>query len=126
MAIEHLINKAFNKVDFRILHSEYGSGSGGGSSARSDTTCHKCSKNGHIKKDCSSKGNGSGGNPPKKSANNLPEWVTKKPFVSDTKDLATATMTRNHNQYKWCTSYNNCEGAWGFHWKDRHEELKNK
>ena len=33
-------------------------------------------------------------------------------------------MTRNKN-YKWCTSCNNGQGAWGFHWKDGHEEWEN-
>ena len=67
-------------------------------------TCHKCSKKVHINKDFRSKGNGSGGNPPKKYAKDLPEQVTKKPVVSYTKDLATATMTCNNKKYKWCTS----------------------
>ena len=71
-----------------------------------------------VKKDCRSKGNVHGGNTPMKSPNELPEWVTKKPVVSDTKDLATATMNRNNKKYKWCTSCNNGNGAWGFHWKD--------
>ena len=52
--------------------------------------------------------------------------MTKKPIVSDTKDLATATMNRNNKDYKWCTSCNTGQGAWGFHWKDGHEEWKNK
>ena len=52
--------------------------------------------------------------------------MTKKPIVSDTKDLTTATMTRNNNKYKWCISCNNVQGAWGFHWKDGHKECKNK
>ena len=58
--------------------------------------------------------------------NELPEWVTRKPVDSDNKDLTTATMTRNDKKYKWCTSCNNGKGAWGFHWKDGHEEWKNK
>ena len=37
-----------------------------------------------------------------------------------------ATMTRNDKKYKWCTSCNNGKGAWGFHWKDGHEEWKQK
>ena len=45
---------------------------------------------------------------------------------SDTKDLTTATMTHNDKKYKWCISCNNGKGAWGFHWKDGHEEWKNK
>ena len=52
--------------------------------------------------------------------------MTRNPVDSDTKDLTTATMTRNDKKYKWCTSCNNGKGAWGFHWKDGHEEWKNK
>ena len=51
-------------------------------------------------------------------------WVTKNTIVSDTKYLTTATMTRNGKKYKWWTSCNNGQGAWGFHWKDGHEEWK--
>ena len=86
------------QVDFKSHHSVNVSGSGGGSSARSDTTCHKFGKKGHIKKKCRSKRNGSGGNPPKNSTNELPEWVTKKPVDSDTKDLATSIMTCNNKK----------------------------
>ena len=86
------INKALKQVDFKSRHSGNISGSGRGSSARSDITCHKCGKKGHIHKDCRSNRNGYIGNSPKKSTNELPEWVTKKPFVSDTKDLTTYTM----------------------------------
>ena len=35
-------------------------------------------------------------------------------------------MTRNKNKYKCCTSCNNGQGEWGFHWKDGHKEWKNK
>ena len=52
--------------------------------------------------------------------------MTRKPVVSDTKYLTTATMTRNYKNYKWCTSCNNGQGLWGFHWKDGHEEWKIK
>ena len=52
--------------------------------------------------------------------------MTKKPIVSDTKDLTTATMTRNNNKYKWCTSWNNGNGAWGFQEKDGHEKWRIK
>ena len=104
VSIEHSINKALKKVDFKSRHSGNCSGSGKGSSARSDITCQKCGKKGHTRKDCRSKGNGSSGNSPKKSTNELPEWVTNKLVVSDTKDLTTATMTCNKNKYKWCTS----------------------
>ena len=96
VSIEKLINKALNHVDFKICRSGNGSGSGRGSSARSDITDHKCGKNGHIQKDCRSKGNVSGGNPPNNSTNKLPEWVTKKPVVSDNKDMTRDTTTLNN------------------------------
>ena len=35
-------------------------------------------------------------------------------------------MTRNDKKYKCCISCNNNQGVWGFHWKDGHEEWKNK
>ena len=41
VAIEQLINKYLKKVDFKSCHSGNGSGSGRGSSVRSDITCHK-------------------------------------------------------------------------------------
>ena len=104
VAIEQLINKALKQVNFKIRSSGNGSGSGRGSSSRSDKTCHKCGKKGHIQKDCRSKANGSSGNTPKKSINELPEWVTRKLVVSDTNDLTTSTMTRNDKKYKWCIS----------------------
>ena len=126
VAIEQSINKALNQVDFKSRRSGNGSGSGRGSSARSDITCHKCGKNGHIQKDCRSTVNGSSGNTPKKSTNELPEWVTKNTVVSYTKDMTTATMNRNNKKYKWCNSCNNGQGAWGFHWKDGHEVWKIK
>ena len=83
-------------------------------------------KKDHIKKCCRSTVNGSSGNTPKKSINEIPEWVTRKPIVSNIKDLTTSTITCNNNKYKWCISCNNGQGAWGFHWKDGHEEWKNK
>ena len=104
MDSEHNINKALKQVDFKIRRSGNGSGSERGSSARSDITCHKYDKKGHIKKDCRSTGHGSSGNTPKKAIDKLPEWVTRKPVESDTKDLITATMTRNNKKYKWCIS----------------------
>ena len=52
--------------------------------------------------------------------------MTRKPVVSDTKDLTTDTMTRNNKKYKWCTSENNGKGEQVFHWKYGHEEWKNK
>ena len=73
MAIEQSINKALNKVDFKSLLSGNGSGSGRGSSAMSDITCHKCGKKGNIQKECRSKGNGCSGKSPKKFTNEIPE-----------------------------------------------------
>ena len=66
------------------------------------------------------------GKSPNNSANELPEWVTKNTVVSNTKNVATGTMTQNKKQYKRCTSCNNVQGAWGFHWKDGHEQWGNK
>ena len=48
VAIEQSSNKALKQVDFKIRWSGNGCGSGRGSSARSDITCHKCGKKGHI------------------------------------------------------------------------------
>ena len=126
MAIEQSINKSLKQVDFKSRRSGNSSGSGRRSSAGSDITCHKCGKKGHIQKDCRSKANGYNGNTPKKYINDLPEWVTRKPVFSDTKDMTTATMTRKNKKYKWCISCNNGKGAWVFHWKDGHKEWKNK
>ena len=72
VAIEQSIKKALKQVDFKSHSSGNNSGSGRGSSARSDITCHKCGKKGHMQKDCRSTGNGSSGNTPKKSTNELP------------------------------------------------------
>ena len=98
--IEKSINKALNQVGFKSRRSGDGSGSERGSSTRSDITCHKCGKKGRIQIDCRSKGNGSSRNSPNNSTNELPEWVTKNPVVSGTKDLTTSTMTRNNKKYK--------------------------
>ena len=87
MAIEQQVN-------FKSRRSGNGSDSGRGSFARSDMICHKCGKKGHTQTG-QRKGNDSGGNPPKKSANEL----TKKSVVLDTKD-------------EWYTSCNNGQGAW--------------
>ena len=40
--------------------------------------------------------------------------------------MITATMNRNKTQYKWCTSYNNGNGALGCHWTVGHMEWKEK
>ena len=114
MAIEQSIKKALKQVDFKSRSSGSSSGSVKGSFARSDGKCHKCGKKVHIQKDCRSKGNGSSGNSSKNPTNELPEWATRNPVVSDTKDLTTATMTCNDKKYKWYTTGNNGQGAWGF------------
>ena len=114
------------QVDFKSRHSGNGNGSERGSFARLDKKCHNCGKKGHIKKDYRLKIHGSSGNTPKKSINELPKWVNRKPVDSDTEDLITATMTRNNKKYKWCMSCNNGQGAWGFHWKFEHREWKEK
>ena len=72
VAIEQSINKALKQVDFKSCRSGNDSRSGRSSSVRSDKTCHKCGKKGHTQKDCKSKANGSRGNTPKKSINELP------------------------------------------------------
>ena len=124
--IEKSINKALKQVDFNCGRSGNNSGSGRGSSDRSDITCHKCGKKGHIQKYCRSTGNGSSENTPKKSANELLEWVIWKPVVSYIKDLTTDIMTLNNKKYKCCTSCKNGQGAWIFYWKDGHKEWENK
>ena len=126
MATEQSIKKALIQVDFKSRRSVNNSGSVRGSSARSDITFQKCGKKGHIQKDFRSTVNGSSGNTPKKSTNELPEWMTKNDVVSDTKYLTTSNMTCDNKKYKWCTYCNNGQGAWGFQWKDGHEEWKNK
>ena len=72
VVIEQSINKALEQVDFKSRCSVNGSGSGRGSSTRSDITCHKCGKKVHIQNDCRSKGNGYSEKSPKKSTNELP------------------------------------------------------
>ena len=72
MAIEKSINKSLNQVYFNSRRNGNGSGSGIGSSARSDITCHKYGKKGHIQIDCRSKVNDSSGNSPNKSTNEIP------------------------------------------------------
>ena len=101
MAIEQWIKKSFKLVDFKSRRSGNVSGSGRGSSDSSDITCHKCGKKYHIQKDSRSTGNDFSGNTPKKYINELSECVTRKPVVSDTEDLKTATIIHNNKKYKW-------------------------
>ena len=92
------IKKALKQADFKSLRNGNDSGSGGEWYVKSDFNCHKCGKKGHIKKYCWSKGNSSSGNLPKKSANEIPVWVTNNTVVSYTKDLATATTSCNNRK----------------------------
>ena len=72
VAIGQLVNKALKQVDFKIPRSVNVSGSGGGTSVKSNLTCHKCDKKVYIHKYCRSKGTGYSGNPPKMSTHYLP------------------------------------------------------
>ena len=45
-------------------------------------------------------------------------------MISDIENLTTSKINRKKNQYKWCTSCNNSNGAWGYHWKVGHMEWK--
>ena len=49
-----------------------------------------------MKRNFKSNINGSDGVVPKISTRNLPKWVTKKPMISDFKNLTTATMNRQN------------------------------
>ena len=59
-----------------------------------------------------------------KSTIKLQKWVINKSMILDVKYLKTATINHNKNQYKWCTSCNTVNGAWGYHWKVDHMEWK--
>ena len=98
MATEPLVHNALKPVDFKIFRSENSSGSGGGSSVKSNLTCHKYGKKGYIKKYFRSKGTGYIAKTPEKSANKCPEWVTKNDVISDTKYIVTCLM--NHKKKK--------------------------
>ena len=95
--IESPVNNNMEKVYCKIRHKGNDNKSGVGSSTKSVVTCHKCGKMGHIKRDCKSNINVSGGGIYKISTRNLPNWVTKKPMNSDVENLTTATMNRNKN-----------------------------
>ena len=45
-------------------------------------------------------------------------------MISDVQNFTTATMNHNKRHYKWCTSCNDDDGAWGYHWKVDHREWK--
>ena len=76
----------------------------------------------HVKKYFIYNGNGSSGESFQKTTRNITEWVTKKPVISDVKDLETATMICNNDKYKCCTSCNNANAVCCFHWKYRNKE----
>ena len=57
MAIDQLVNKALNQVEFKGCNSVNGSGSVVGSYAKSNLICHKCGRNGYFQKNLRSKGN---------------------------------------------------------------------
>ena len=124
VAIEYPVNKKAEKVNFKRYHNGNGNKYGVGSSTNSVATCHKCGKNCHMKMNFKSNINGYNGGLSKTSTRKLLKWVTKKPMISDVENLTTATMKRNKNHYKWCTSCNSGNGAWGYHWKIDHRECK--
>ena len=47
-------------------------------------------------------------------------------MISDVHNLTTSTMNRKKYHYKWCTSCNDGNGVWGYHWKVDHREWKGK
>ena len=107
MKIDHLSNKALKQVDFKTYFSINGSGSGGGSYSRSEVICHNCGKNGYFQKYCRSEVNFYSGKLSKNSTNEIPEWVTNKPVVLNTNDIAIYTTTHNNNNDKCCNYCNN-------------------
>ena len=106
VVIEYLVNKNVEKFYCKIRHKGKYNKSGVGSSSRSDVTCHNCGEKGHLKRNCKSNRNGSNGGLSKTSTRNFPKWVTKEPMISDVQNMTTATMNRNKNGYKLCTSCN--------------------
>ena len=58
VVIERSTNKALDQIGFKSRRSENVSGSGRGSSAMSDITCHKCGKKSHFPLTCSLSGYG--------------------------------------------------------------------
>ena len=126
MENESLFNKTVEKVCCKIRHKGNKNKYRVGSSTKSDVTCHNCGKKVHLKRNCKSDRNGYNGELSKTSKRKLPKWVTKKPMISDVENLTTATLNRKTNNYKWCTSCNNGNGAWGYHWKVDHREWKEK
>ena len=126
MAIESPVNKTVEKVYCKIRHKGKYNKSGVGSSTKSNVNRHNCGKEGHLKRKFKTNRNGSNGKFSKTSSRKLPKWVTKKSMISDVQNLTIATMNRNKHHYKCCTSYNDGNGAWGYHWKIDHREWKEK
>ena len=124
MEIESPVNKNVEKVYCKILHKGKDNKSGVGSSTKSDVTCHNCGKRGHLKRNCKTNRNVYNGELSKTPTRKLPNWVSKKPMISDVQNMTTATMNRNEYHYKWCTSCNDGNGAWGYHWKIDHIQWK--
>ena len=67
-------------------------------------------------------GNGSVWGSSKKPIREIPQWVTNNPVV--TGYLSTATTNCNKKKYKWCVSWNNGNGALGYHLKYGHKKWK--
>ena len=126
MALEYPANKTVEKHYCKIRHKGKDNKSGVGLSTKSNVTCHNCGERGHLKSNRKSNRNGSNGDLSKASTRKLPKWVTKKPMISDVQNLTTATMNCNKHHYKWCTSCNDGDGAWGYHWKADQREWKEK
>ena len=123
VANEYPVKKTMEKLYCKIRHKGKDNKSRVGSYTKSVVTCHKCGKKGNLKIDCKSNRNGSSGELFKKSTIKLPKWVTKKSVVSDVENMTTATVKRKKS-VKWCTSYNEVNGAWGYHLKVDHREWK--
>ena len=99
VAIDQSTNKALKKNDFYIHRSGNANETGGGFSVSLNVTCNKCVKKGHINRYCRFNIHFSSGDSYQKSRIELLVWFTKKPVVSDFKDLATSNMTRNRRKY---------------------------
>ena len=95
MTIEPPVNKVVNKVYFKSRQNVKVNNSGVGSSTKSVATCHKCGKKGHMKNNGKSNRNGSDWELSERSTQKLPNWVTKKPMISDVEYMTTATTNRN-------------------------------
>ena len=122
MAIESPVNITMGKVYCKICHKGKDNKLGVGSYNKSNVTCHNCGKKSHLKRNCKTNKDDSNGELSKTSTRKVPKWITNKPMISYVQNLTTATMNRNEHHYKWCTSCNDDDGAWGYHWKVDHRE----